>query len=839
MTSQRDLTQCQAYDRHDPLGARLALLIYWPALMICTHWQGLHVQLQAHGLGEWYLTKPFYVLALGILQGLLFWSLPLGRAGQFRLNLIASVWVAAAYAYCSEYAQILFDQPFSTTNLLCSMIGICIAMWLMAARVRDHQTERCDNVLLARLIFILFLPMGLLMALMPSLSFDVPIGLPMGPTFADRVEMRGDHLLHLFAAFSAVWLFAAMRLLGRSRPKMGIALAIVLQIAAAPILELVQQKIGRGFEWSDLIAHEIGVLLALLTGIGYLLAIAHTPKVSKKTSPPEVPPASPPASPKNAPLQAPVSFVRHARTVGGLTLLSRMTGLVRDAVLAATLGLGHLADAFHMGFLIPHLFRRLFGEGALSAAFIPKYSQLRKTDPVAAQRLAWACISLLLVGLGMVVLIGEGILLAVQHYGTWSDTTVTAIKLMMLMLPYMPLICAVALLGGVLQVHHHFGPPAAAPILLNLAIISAASLALWQYTPEQGVYFIGLAVLVAGAGQLAWQWIAAARQQPFTRNFQGTGPNLWAVAKTMLPMLIGLAVFQLNAAMDSIISYSLSPKEGETVLAVIAGKELLYPIEPGAVAALNWSQRLYQFPLGVFGIAIATAIFPALAHAAAGHRKHFATILHHGLRLTVFVGLPASVGLILVRLPLTRLIYQYGRFDLQDAQRVSTILIGYAIAIWAYSMTHVLTRAFYALDDVRTPLKITVTNVFLNLTLNCIMIWYMGVAGLAWSTALCAIWGAFLLIRAMRRHLALPLDDKVLWSWGRSILLTLIMTLALLPILNRYDMADLSRIHSAILLAVLVMVGMVVYLFSAWLFKAPEWRWLLGRHQNSQNDTMD
>ena len=264
-------------------------------------------------------------------------------------------------------------------------------------------------------------------------------------------------------------------------------------------------------------------------------------------------------------------------------------------------------------------------------------------------------------------------------------------------------------------------------------------------------------------------------------------------------------------------------------MAVIMGKKLFYPIESGSVAALAWSQRLYQFPLGVFGIAVATAIFPALARTAVSDRRGFEQILRNGLRLTVFIGLPASVGLIFVRLPLTRLIFQYGQFNLHDTTRVATILTGYAIAIWAYSMTHVLTRGFYALKDASTPLRITVVNVFLNLILNLILIWYMGVAGLAWSTAFCAIWQTFLLIRAIRRYVKLPINDAVLWSWLRSVILSAIMGLVLYPMIQMTDMAALNRTESAVMLLLLVTVGAGVYLGSAKLFKAPELSWLLKR----------
>jgi putative peptidoglycan lipid II flippase len=443
-------------------------------------------------------------------------------------------------------------------------------------------------------------------------------------------------------------------------------------------------------------------------------------------------------------------------------------------------------------------------------------------------------VSLLMVGLSLVVILSEAILMGMLHWGApsgaFTDTSVTAIKLIMLMMPYMPLVCTVALVGGMLQVHGKFGPTAAAPILLNLAMILAACIGIWGVGPERGVYVVGLFVLGAGVLQFIWQAMAVWRDEPGTLNFAGTRKPLADIFKIMLPMLAGLAVFQINSAMDTLISYCMSSHNGGTdVMVVIMGKKLFYPIHSGAVAALAWSQRLYQFPLGVFGIAVATAIFPALSRSAASDRDGFDKILRNGLRLTMFIGLPASVGLILVRIPLTRLIFQYGKFDLEDATRVATILAGYATAIWAYSATHVLTRGFYALKDASTPLRITVVNVLLNLTLNLILIWYMGVAGLAWSTAICAIWQTFLLIRAIRRYVKLPLDDAVLWSWFRTAVLSVIMGIVLYPMVQMTDLTALSRRESAGMLLLLVGVGGGVYLLGARILRAPELGWLLKR----------
>lgn len=807
---------------HDPLLARMVLLIYWPMLTVATHWPRLNPQIAGRSIGDLYLDKPIHMLTFGLLEGLLFRALPMGRACSLRLNLLGSILIASTYAYIDEYTQALTHRQVSTTDLLFNMIGILSAMGLSVARVRDDHPAPPDNTFLARLSIIAITPLFLLSAFVPQMTFEAPFGLPMGPVFGDRIEMRGDHIIHICVAVGGTWLLAWAMPMGRKRPRLSIFAAVITVGLSGFVVEMVQQYTGRGYELSDIVAHLAGLLLAILTGWGYLIAIS-TRKPKKVLAAPAT------GALKSADTQKEKGFVQDARTVMGMTLISRITGLGRDMAMAALLGLGPLADAFHMGFLLPHLFRRLFGEGALSAAFIPQYAHLLHEDRTQARRLAWALVSVLLIGLSLLVLLGEAVLGAMLQWGTFTDTSYTAIKLIMLMLPYMPLVCTVALVGGMLQVHGKFGSTAGAPILLNLAMIAAAAIGIWKIGPDHGVYLIGLFVLGAGLLQLFWQVVAVWGNEPGTLNFSGTGKHLVSILKIMLPMLAGLAVFQINSAMDTFISYLLSSRDGNAVMTTIMGKDLYYPIQSGAVAALAWSQRLYQFPLGVFGIAVATAIFPALSRFAVSDRDGFDRTLRNGLRLTVFIGLPASVGLIMVRLPLTRLIFQYGRFDLDDATRVSTILAGYAIAIWAYSATHVLTRGFYALKDAKTPLLITVVNVFLNLSLNCILIWYLGAAGLAWSTAICAIWQTFLLIRAIRRYVSLPLDDMVLWSWFRTGVLSLIMGVVLYPMLGMVDLQALSRSESAGLLCVLVAVGVGVYLAGAWVLKAEELRWLLKR----------
>ncbi|HEX7011009.1 MAG TPA: murein biosynthesis integral membrane protein MurJ, partial [Phycisphaeraceae bacterium] len=395
-------------------------------------------------------------------------------------------------------------------------------------------------------------------------------------------------------------------------------------------------------------------------------------------------------------------FVGHAALVSALTLVSRVTGLLRDAALASGLGRGPVADAFIFGFQVPNLFRRLFGEGAFSAAFIPAYTRLVRDDPVLARRFASLCLGLLIVVLGAITLLGEALLAAMVAHFPWTQDTALALRLTMIMLPYMPMICLVAILGAMLQVHGRFGSPAAAPILLNLIMIAAILLATrGELSDDQlrhAVRIVAWSVVAAGAAQVIWQTLAVLRVESFTAQLAGTGPAVRSMLRVFVPVVLGLAVFQINTFFDNVLAMALSPKDGQATLHLL-GLSLPRPLEKGSVVALAFAQRLYEFPLGIFGIAIATAIFPALAQAApagkAGrpsaasqadeadetdsrHLERFAQVLRHGLRLSVFIGLPASVGLILVRVPLARVVFERQAFTLQDSLAVATILAGYA-----------------------------------------------------------------------------------------------------------------------------------------------------------------
>jgi putative peptidoglycan lipid II flippase len=254
-------------------------------------------------------------------------------------------------------------------------------------------------------------------------------------------------------------------------------------------------------------------------------------------------------------------------------------------------------------------------------------------------------------------------------------------------------------------------------------------------------------------------------------------------------------------------------------------------LKEGALTTLSNAQRLYEFPLGVFGIAIATAIFPSLARVAGENdRDHFGATLRRGLRLVIYIGLPASIGLILVREPLTAAVFQGGDFDPQDTRRVAFVLLGFAPAIWAYSMTHTLTRAFYAKGDSMTPVKLAVGMVALNLCLNLTLIWTpLKEAGLAWSTAICAIIQSLILLRVARRHADHLIDHDVRLSWLKTIALTAAMAGVVWLVRAALPAHELTWTWAMIELGVMVGAGAAMIIAGSMMSKMPELMWAIGR----------
>lgn len=472
-------------------------------------------------------------------------------------------------------------------------------------------------------------------------------------------------------------------------------------------------------------------------------------------------------------------MIRGFRQIALLTVGSRILGMVRDMGFAYFLGAGGLMDGWAIAFKIPNLARRLFGEGAASASFIPVYSEQLQNEPEKATELASTVVTVVFVLLAIMVLVGEGIIWGYYHFFSEHPSTDLKLALCGIMLPYALLICIVAILAGILQSHRHFAAPAAAPMVLNIFII--ASLVIGGMVLGIGasslVFIVAGAVIIAGVVQLAIQLPPLRSKGVHLRaSWQIRSEPFRKVIFLMGPMIIGLTVTQINTLSDDLIALWLSGSAEKGSFFSVFSHLIKYPLWEGAVSQLYYSQRLYQFPLGVLGISLATAIFPVMSAEAA--RKDFGALkksISKGIRAAIFVAIPATAGLILVARPLVSVIFQHGEFSAEDSAKTSIILLFYAIGLCGYFCQQVLTRSFYAVQDSATPMKSAIAAVLVNIILNLTLIWFMGTAGLALSTAICSYLQVLFLAVMLRRRFGGAIFERFNSTLIKTVIATSVM----------------------------------------------------------------
>jgi putative peptidoglycan lipid II flippase len=432
---------------------------------------------------------------------------------------------------------------------------------------------------------------------------------------------------------------------------------------------------------------------------------------------------------------------RNLRVVSLCTMVSRVLGLLRDQAMGAIFGAGPVLDTFTVAFRLPNLARVLLGEGALTTAFLPVFvKELNEEGRESAARTTWAVFVVLSVVLCGGVVVAEGLLWSLDFMWKLSDQARLLRNLTALLLPYVILICLAAQLSAVLNALGRFIWPALIPVVLNVAwLVSLWWLVpLWPEATSQ-IYVTALVVVIAGGLQLLFPLPALSRCGFGYRNdWHAALDRVWRVAGDMVPVVIGLSITQLNAVLDSLVAWGFTQPTGGGTLMPLPGSPS-YPLAEGTATALYLGQRLYQFPLGVFGVALGTVLFPLLtAHAQRGETDKLRADLSLGVRLVLAIGIPASVGLMLVAHPLAVLFFQHGKFDAEDARQTGDMIACYGSGVWAYCGLLILQRGFYATGDRLTPMYVGLGALLLNVVLNVSLIWPLGGRGLAFSTAVVA-----------------------------------------------------------------------------------------------------
>jgi putative peptidoglycan lipid II flippase len=462
---------------------------------------------------------------------------------------------------------------------------------------------------------------------------------------------------------------------------------------------------------------------------------------------------------------APSGFVRHANIISQLTVLSRISGLVRDKACSYFLGVGTEWSAFWMGFQFPNLFRRIFGEGALTAVFIPVYTRVQhQQGQEAADRLARDVISLLTLVLIGLTAVGEMTVLPIALSSSVQANNRLAALMIAIMLPYSIAICLVAILGALAAAHERFAAQSLSPIINNLAMALAAAIPVWfftgHYSPELRIKWVAAAVLASGAIQILFMLPSIWSISPVWRTGFKSGHEshsrgaLQEIILTMLPMIVGLSAVQFNTFMDSQIAWWLSPDAhgGRTVFFLL-GLHLHVPMGIGALGKLSVAQRIYLLPVGIFGVATATAVFPRLSRAAAnGNTDEIKSLLSQALRKSSFLSIPTTLGMILISPLLISVIYLGGSVTPEDVARSAWAARWFCAGIWAFETQMILIRVFYAQRDTRTPMKIAAYMVLLNIALNLTLVWFMQEGGIAAATTISAIIQCIILLAILKKR---------------------------------------------------------------------------------------
>ncbi len=545
------------------------------------------------------------------------------------------------------------------------------------------------------------------------------------------------------------------------------------------------------------------------------------------------------------------------RIVSLCTFLSRVLGLVREMAMAALFGNGRVLDAFTVAFAIPNLARALFGEGALSTAFLPLFvREQEQQGREAANRLASAVFVWAAIGLTALVAVAELVLAGVLWLAPLSCSTRLWLTLTAAMLPYLVLICLTAQVGAVLNACGRFAWPALLPVVFNLCSLAAIWFVQRQdLAAESQAMWLAIAVVATGVVQLVLPWSQLARVGlRFDRRWRDAKDRIAELLRVMAPVVLGLSITQLNVLSDRLIAWGFSRPESvstkEVVPKVVVDCDVpknepadtihdrsadWRPLDAGTASALNQGQRLYQFPLGLLGVALGTVIFPLLTrHAQRGDMQLLRDDLAMGLRLVFVFGLPASAGLWLLADQLAVVIFQHGHFTAADARQTADMIACYGIGVWAFCGLLIIQRGYYAIGDRITPLKIGLSLVGVNLVLNVVSIFVIGARGLALSTTLCGIlqFGWCLLL----------IQDRVgrlpWWSLasnaGRAVVATIGMTVVGSWVLHRLSAGAVNSSGRLLQLGATVLAAVATYALLAFVLRLKEFWMLLRPNQNAK-----
>ncbi|MYZ47647.1 murein biosynthesis integral membrane protein MurJ [Propylenella binzhouense] len=509
-----------------------------------------------------------------------------------------------------------------------------------------------------------------------------------------------------------------------------------------------------------------------------------------------------------------MSLVAKFVSVGGATLASRLLGFVREMMVAAALGAGPVADAFYAAFRFPNLFRRLLAEGAFNSAFIPLFSRtLEGEGEAAARRFAeevLAALALVLAALTAVVMVATPLIVALIAPGFRSDAGKFAltVELFRVMFPYLVCMSLTAMLSGVLNAHRRFFVAALAPTLLNVVTIAGIGYGIWRGLDGAAVgRILSWSVLVAGVAQLVMVAFAAHRIGFSVRpRVPRLTPAVRRLLVLMAPAALSGGIIQINLFIGQIIA---STREG-------------------AIAVLQFADRIYQLPLGVIGIAIGVVLLPELSRTLkAGHLREATHTQNRALEFALFLTLPAATALVVVPEEIIRVLFERGAFTPETTEATARALRIFGLGLPAFVMIKVFTPGYFAREDTRTPMVFAGISAAVNVTLALILFPRLAEAGIATAEAVASWINCALLLLTLRRRSQFALDGMLLRRLPR-LAATLALMAAVLFLGARVFSApfrpEAGLATQAFALAVLVLGGAFFYFGAAQLTGAADFR---------------
>ena len=495
--------------------------------------------------------------------------------------------------------------------------------------------------------------------------------------------------------------------------------------------------------------------------------------------------------------------LKHIGVLSFLTVVSRVLGLVRDMMAASLFGTSLLYSAWVTAFSWPNLFRRLLGEGSMTAAFVPTLQdELHAGGRPGAFALLSKVTSWLLVATGALVAVSMLALANARVLGGHESRWYIAADLGVWLFPYMMLVCVAAGFNATLNVLERFTEPALSPIWLNIAmILSLAGAGLhYAHSPLEEIHWLCAGVLVGGFFQAAVPAGVLVREGWRPRLDLGLSPRVREIASLMTPGLFGTAIYQIN---------------------ILVSRQLAYSLNDSGATLIFMGNRLMELPIGVFAIAVSTVVYPLLAkHATERNHAGLAQDFHKGLRLILVINVPAAAGLALLSAPIVRLLYERGHFNALDARNLSVVVALFCIGMPLFSVVNLTVRAFYAMKDIATPVRVAAIDFCINLGLSLALMRWLGIPGLVVASTTAIIAQTYLLHRALVRRMPGMHFGPLLPGLAKVLCGAAAMAAVVAAGMRLLGAAGLGpRAYEVACVAGLIPVGVAAYAATLWLLR--------------------